>query len=290
MKGNAVGKREFLKELESAGIRPRHAIGQNYLWDRALLKRLLEEAEVYPLHAVLEIGPGAGSLTKILAESAEKLIAVEIDPQTRPLLEALEEDYPVLDVMYEDALQLDLGRLFTPEEKEELQIIANLPYYLTTELIRHCILSLPEAKAMHFMVQKEVLPRLSGTAGDGKSQSKNKGSLSVLIAAYGELRAHRVVKAGAFYPAPRVDSRFVSLIKKAKPGVSEVLEKAPEKLDAVIRQAFSVRRKTLLNAFPDKNDKMRLKKWLKAENLPLNVRAEQLAPAEFAALTRVLCL
>lgn len=285
-----MGKKEFLAKLSRFGIVPDYALGQNFLWDQELIRGLIREACEEPLVNVLEIGAGAGTLSEVLAEEAEKVIALEIDERLSGLLAELAAAQPNLRVIMADAREIDLAGLFSPREKRQLQIMANLPYYITSELIRRCLLALPEASAMHFMVQKDVVPRLRGTAGDGKSKVKNQGSLMKLISCYGELKTHRVLPGARFYPEPRVESQFISLLKREQGEVTALLEERPQDLARTIEQAFSQRRKTLLNCFPDQESKIRIAECLKQQNLPQNVRAEQLNAAEFAALTRALCL
>lgn len=283
-------RKEFINQLEHFGIEPQYALGQNFIWDRDFLQELLAEAGAFPLDCVLEIGAGAGTLTEVLASQARRVLSIEIDRRTEGLLRSLEAKYDSLEILFCDAKTADLRGLFSEEERKNLKIVANLPYYLTSDLIRHCLLSLPEAEQMFFMVQKDIVPRLRGTAGDGKSKVKNQGSLMKLISCYGELRTHKTVSAAHFYPAPRVDSQFISLLRKEIPGVTEVLLEAPEELAAVIDQAYSQRRKTLVNCFPEKSTKEKIVSWLKFHNLAENIRAEQLTAAEFASLTRELCL
>lgn len=284
------GRKEFIEMLGRYGITPDYALGQNFLWDETLPERMLASAGAACPVNVLEIGAGPGTLTRVLAARARRVIAVEIDPQMEPLLRDLQKTFPSLEVIMGDALRLPLRGLFTPEEKQSLQIIANLPYYITSDLIRKCVTELPEASEMIFLVQKDVLPRLRGEAGDGKSKTKNQGWLSKLISCYGEVRGHMTLPGSCFYPEPRVESRLVSIKRLEQGEVTEVLEAMPGELAKTIEQSFSKRRKTLLNCFPDQADKCAVSAWLTARGLPQSVRAEQLGPAEFASLTRVLCL
>lgn len=283
-------RERLLNRLETYGIRPEYSLGQNFLWDRALIEKMLEKSSALPLVNVLEIGAGAASMSEILARHAQKLVAIEIDERLFPLLRRCEETYSSLTFIPGDACKMDFASFFTAEEKKDLQVIANLPYYLTSDLIKKCVLELPEADRFIFLVQDDAVPRLKGAAGDGKSKSKNQGALAKLLSCYGEVKSLFKVPARAFYPEPRVDSRFISVEARDRGEASRLLREKPEALAYVIEQAFSQRRKTLLNCFPEKATKEKIKVWLNREKMAENIRAEQLSAKDFASLTRALCL
>lgn len=278
------GIQAFKELLNHYGIRPERNLGQNFLWDKALLVKMTDEALLQPVVQVLEIGSGAGTLTEVLAGKAEKVVSLEIDPTLQPLLQDLALRKPNIHFHFGDATKLDLSKLFTEEEKREVQIMANLPYYLTSELIRQCLCQLPQASRMTFLVQKDVVPRLRGTAGDGKSQSKNQGSLAKLIACYGDVKLVRTLPAGNFYPVPGVDSELVYFAKREGTEAYAMLEEHPAILVKTIDQAFSQRRKTLINCMGEA--KKETEAWLVRKELPLTTRAEELQPEDFASLAK----
>lgn len=285
-----LSRQEFLARLHSYGLRPAHALGQNFLWDKDLLQSIVEGAALLPLDRVLEIGSGAGTLTEVLAERAKRVVSVEIDQHLQPILNDLADKHPNLEFIFEDARKLRFDELFSADEKRNLQIVANLPYYLTSELIKQCLCQLPQARRMIFLVQKDAVPRLKGAAGDGKSESKNQGWLAKLIACYGEVKILKTLPAACFYPEPHVDSQLIYLERSQGSSALAMLESHPDRLSRVIEVAFYQRRKSMVNCFAASGLKEQVRAWLLERNLPATLRAEQLSPEDFADLTSNLYL
>ncbi len=256
-------------------VRPKKSLGQHFLTDTNIARDIVEAANITGDDAVVEIGPGNGILTRLLAERAKKVIAIEIDER---LADGLKNDlagFKNIELLHADALQF-------PFEKIEgrFKVAANLPYYITTPIIFHLLESRDKIVSMTLMMQKEVAERIAAKPG-----GKDYGVLSIAVQFYTEPLINFIVPSSAFYPKPKVESAVVSfsILKKRR---VDVLDEGF--FFKVVRAAFSQRRKTLRNA-------------LKAANLPKTTddaldsaftktgidpkrRGETLSIAEFAKL------
>ncbi len=215
--------------------------GQNFLIDTNILKRIIEEAGVTKEDCVVEIGPGIGTMTQYLAESAREVVAVEIDKNLIPILEDTLSGYDNVTVINEDILKVDLRKL--AEEKNNgrpVKIVANLPYYITTPIIMGLFENQVPLSSITIMVQKEVADRMQ--VGPG---TKDYGALSLAVQYYARPEIVLQVPPACFMPRPGVGSAVIRLTKHEQPPVQAKDEK---KLFAVIRAAFGQRRKTLANA------------------------------------------
>lgn len=215
--------------------------GQNFLIDTNILKKIVEEAGVTKEDCVVEIGPGIGTMTQYLAESAREVVAVEIDKNLIPILEDTLSEYDNVTVINEDILKVDLRKL--AEEKNNgrpVKIVANLPYYITTPIIMGLFENQVPLSSITIMVQKEVADRMQ--VGPG---TKDYGALSLAVQYYARPEIVLQVPPACFMPRPGVGSAVIRLTKHEQPPVRAKDEK---KLFAVIRAAFGQRRKTLANA------------------------------------------
>ena len=215
--------------------------GQNFLIDTNILKKIIEEAGVTKEDCVVEIGPGIGTMTQYLAESAREVVAVEIDKNLIPILEDTLSEYDNVTVIKEDILKVDLRKL--AEEKNNgrpVKIVANLPYYITTPIIMGLFENQVPLSSITIMVQKEVADRMQ--VGPG---TKDYGALSLAVQYYARPEIVLQVPPACFMPRPGVGSAVIRLTKHEQPPVQAKDEK---KLFAVIRAAFGQRRKTLANA------------------------------------------
>lgn len=215
--------------------------GQNFLIDTNILKRIIEEAGVTKEDCVVEIGPGIGTMTQYLAESAREVVAVEIDKNLIPILEDTLSGYDNVTVINEDILKVDLRKL--AEEKNNgrpVKIVANLPYYITTPIIMGLFENQVPLSSITIMVQKEVADRMQ--VGPG---TKDYGALSLAVQYYARPEIVLQVPPACFMPRPGVGSAVIRLTKHEQPPVQAKDEK---KLFAVIRASFGQRRKTLANA------------------------------------------
>jgi 16S rRNA (adenine1518-N6/adenine1519-N6)-dimethyltransferase len=266
--------------LRRHGLRPRKRWGQNFLIDRNTLDNVLRAAEVGPEDAVLEIGPGLGTLTRELAQRARRVVAVEIDPLLVELLrtETLAE-LPNVEVVQADALELDLPALL---EDETWKAVANIPYYITTPLIERLLAVRSHLERIVLMVQREVAARLTAAPG-----SDDYGSLSIFAQYYTVPELTARVSRHAFLPPPGVDSAIVRLLIRREP-VALVRDEAL--FFQAVRASFEQRRKTLLNSLttvPGVTREVAATALSRAGIDPAR-RGETLGIPEFARLTEAL--
>jgi len=247
-------------------------LGQNFLFDPSILKRIVEAAELSSENTVVEIGPGPGSLTKILADTVERVIAIEVD---RELCEKLKEEfdeYGNVELVCGDALRYRYDKL------SAFKVVANIPYYITTPLIFRLIEQGGNLKSMTLTVQKEVAERIAA-----KPDTRDYGVLSIMVQYRAIPSLKFIIPKGAFRPVPKVDSAVIHLVMRELPAVHVKDEKLFSRL---VRGAFSQRRKTLSNSLksvsPDIKDKI-----IQAGIDPMR-RPGTLSIEEFARLADVL--
>ena len=263
--------------LSKYGFRFTKSLGQNFLIDGNIVRKIADAAEIDEEDNVIEIGPGVGTLTEELALRAKKVVAIEIDEKLRDLHKetlALEN----VKVIYGDFLDIDL-KVLTEKEfgDESFKVVANLPYYVTTPIIEKLVLSNTNLISITVMVQKEVAKRLS--AGPG---GKDYGSLSVFINYYTDCKYRFQVPRSVFMPKPNVDSAVLSLKMKDREEVDT------DFLFKVVRAAFTTRRKTILNSLSNSKlnyTKDEIKKALELSGVDERRRAETLDLREFIVLS-----
>lgn len=253
--------------------------GQNFIGDPALLERIATVCDWQPGDRALEIGPGAGTLTRAIAREAEEVLAVEIDRRLAPLLEETLADCANVHLVFTDALKADLDALMrdTLGWDGRYQLIANLPYYITTPLIMHVLEDSEKVSELVIMVQKEVGERLCAAPG-----SKAYGAVTVMVQYAATVARAFDVGRHAFVPAPEVDSTILHLIPYEK---RPIQAQSDAVLRRVVKAAFSQRRKTLRNSLSSLGcDKALIKQALEAAGIEDSRRAETLSVAEFVAL------
>ncbi|MCS4306683.1 16S rRNA (adenine1518-N6/adenine1519-N6)-dimethyltransferase [Rheinheimera pacifica] len=254
------------------GHRARKRFGQNFLHDPQVIGRIVKAIAPKPNDLLVEIGPGLGALTEPVAEAAGHLTVIELD---RDLAERLVQ-HPTLaaklTVHQADAMKFDFTAL--AQEGKKLKIFGNLPYNISTPLLFHLFQYADLIENMHFMLQKEVVQRMTAIHG-----SKAFGRLSVMTQYYCEAMPVVEVGPGAFKPAPKVDSAVVRLLPRA---VAERAAVPAEVLNRVCLEAFNQRRKTIRNCFSNFASAEQL------EQLGLNPgqRPEQLAVADFVRVAQ----
>jgi len=246
------------------------SLGQHWLTDPATLQSIVDLAGLKPEDTVLEIGPGAGTLTAYLVKKAQSVVAIEVDPNLAEEL-ARRLQVPNLTIFCQDILQFDLTSL-----PAGYKVVANIPYYLTSNLIRTLSESSNPPKQVTLLVQKEVAQRVAASPGQ-------MSLLSVSAQYYWEVRLGLIVPANLFTPPPKVDSQVLLLKWRAQllfEGVNNKL------FFRVVRAGFSARRKTLLNALRGglQLDKDTAVKLLKTANLDANLRAQNLSLSEWYKL------
>ena len=253
--------------------------GQNFIGDPALLERIATVCDWQPGDRALEIGPGAGTLTRAIAREAEEVLAVEIDRRLAPLLEETLADCANVHLVFTDALKADLDALMrdTLGWDGRYKLIANLPYYITTPLIMHVLEDSEKVSELVIMVQKEVGERLCAAPG-----SKAYGAVTVMVQYAATVARAFDVGRHAFVPAPEVDSTILHLIPYEK---RPIQAQSDAVLRRVVKAAFSQRRKTLRKSLSSLGcDKALIKQALEAASIEDSRRAETLSVAEFVAL------
>ncbi len=221
--------------LRQYGLHPNRTLGQNFLVDESALRQVVEAARVTPQDAVLEIGPGLGSLTRHLARLAQRVVAVEIDASLIPALQQVVGHFPNVTLVQGDILSLKLEQ-WLPEP--DFLVVANIPYNITSALIRHLLEGAAPPRCLVLTVQREVAERICALPGDMSLLA-----LSVQVYGRPEITAH--IPAAAFYPPPRVDSAILRIERYPAPLIP------PAELEAffqLIKAGFSQKRKTLRNA------------------------------------------
>ena len=257
--------------------------GQNFLLDRPILERIAAASEADRACGVLEIGPGAGSLTEELAARAGKVVAVELDRALLPVLAETVGQLPNVEIVPGDVLKLDLSALAEERYNGLTPIVcANLPYNITTPVLEKLV-ETPCYVSITVLLQKEVARRLSAPPGSGEA-----GAFSLWLQYHMETRTLFDVPRTCFHPVPNVDSALLRCVRRKHPPVEAADEAFFFRL---IRGAFLLRRKTLVNslsaAFPEFSREF-IREAVRACALPENVRGERLTFPEFAALARVL--
>lgn len=225
-----------LELLRQHGLRPDKRLGQNFLIDPAALQRVVDAAGLAPDDAVLEVGPGLGSLTRVLAAQAGQVVAVELDGRLIPALGEVLAGQPNVQIVQGDILDLNPAELMAASPG--YLVVANIPYYITSALIRHLLEARVKPRRVVLTVQKEVAERICAGPGD-------MSLLAVSVQVYGRAEIAAQIPAGAFYPAPQVDSAVVRVDLYPEPQIPA------EQLTAFFRLAkagFSQKRKTLRNA------------------------------------------
>ncbi|MFH1308452.1 MAG: 16S rRNA (adenine(1518)-N(6)/adenine(1519)-N(6))-dimethyltransferase RsmA [Patescibacteria group bacterium] len=248
---------EILSTFKKYNIRPSKKLAQNFLTDKNILEKIVEAADLNINDIVLEIGPGLGVLTNELSKRCKKIIAVEKDEK---MLEVLKDrNYPNIELINKDILKT------TIQLPEKYKLIANLPYYITSPIIR-MFLEKDQPELMVLMIQKEVAQRIC---------AKNKLSvLSVSVQFYADAKIIKYVSRNCFYPVPKVDSAIIKIIPKQIPNIDV------KKFFQLVKMGFSSKRKKLKN---------NLKGIIKKEiDFDLNLRAEDLSVNDWIKLFNIL--
>lgn len=278
--------KETIAVLNKYGFLFQKKFGQNFLIDSHVLEKIMRAAEITKEDCVLEIGPGIGTMTQYLCESAGKVIAVEIDKNLIPILtEDTLAGYDNVKVIHADVLKLDLKKLVREENGgRPVKVVANLPYYITTPIIMGLFEAGVPLSSITVMVQKEVADRMQ--AGPG---SKDYGALSLAVQYYAKPYLAANVPPNCFMPRPNVGSAVIRLTLHETPPVETADEKL---LFKIIRASFAQRRKTLVNGLvnsPELNySKEEVTDFLTACGFPATVRGETLTLPEFARLSNVM--
>lgn len=258
-------------------------LGQNFLIDENVISDAIDAANISKKDLVIEIGPGLGTLTKYLLDKAQKVICVELDNSMINILKDRFFLYENFEVINDDILKIDLHELIKQSKEkyeiENVKIVANLPYYITTPIIMKLLEEKLDIESITVMIQKEVADRLTAIPG-----KKNTGAITYAVYYYAEAQNVRLVPNTSFVPEPEVESEVIKLTIRKQP-IIEVADE--EKLFKLIKVAFMQRRKTLINAISNSNfaDKNVIKDVLKELNIDERIRGENLSLEDFAKIS-----
>lgn len=279
-----VRTKEILKKY---GFSFKKSLGQNFLIDTNILKKIVSFANLTEGSGAIEIGPGIGALTEQLARTSKKVVAFEIDQRLLPILNDTLSPYPHVKVIHNDVLEADVAEVISEEfnELDDIMVVANLPYYVTTPIIMKLLEEHLPIRGIVCMLQKEVADRISAKPG-----TKDYGSLSIAVQYYTEAETVMIVPKTVFVPQPNVDSAVIRLTKREQPAVTVTDETF---FFQVTRASFAQRRKTLLNnltsQLPEgKQKKEEILQALSASGIDPSRRGETLSLEEFGRLSEEL--
>jgi 16S rRNA (adenine1518-N6/adenine1519-N6)-dimethyltransferase len=247
-------------------------LGQNFLYDPSILRRIIQVAQLNREDIVVEIGPGSGRLTMMLAEGVRKVIAIELDKRLFEELKTEVAGYENIEFIYGDALK------YPYESLPEFKVVANIPYYITTPIIFRLLKVSKNLRSMTLTVQKEVAERIVAVPG-----GRDYGVLSLMVQYYAEPRLKFIISKRAFRPMPKVDSAVLYIKILKSPSVSV---KDEELFFKVVKTAFSQRRKMLSNSLKGLREDIRDR--LIQAGIDPNRRPETLGIEEFARLSDIL--
>ena len=271
-------KSELKKFWEKHDFRPRKRLGQNFLIDKNIKDKILQNLQITPVDTVVEIGPGFGELTVDLARLSGKVFAIEKD---KKIVEILKNDGKLskdVSLIEKDFLDADLAKIL---KSKKAIIYGNLPYYITSPILEKLFNNITLVKDIYLVMQKEVADRIAAKPG-----GKDIGRLSLFVQYYAEPKVVFKIKRNSFYPTPQVDSVFLRLEVLRKKRVEVKDEKF---LFEIIKSAYSKRRKTILNSLSAAGvEKNILAHTLNQANIKPIARPETLSLSDFARLANLL--
>lgn len=265
--------------LDRYGFKFSKSLGQNFLIDGNIIKRIVEIAGLDEKSGVLEIGPGFGTLTQLLCKKANKVIAIEVDKSLTEVHKGT-LDYPNLKIIYDDFLKVDVNKLIEEEFKGlDVKIVANLPYYITTPIIMKILEEKYKVSKIVVMVQKEMAQRLNSKPG-----TKNYGAITLAVQYRADTNIAMIVPNSVFMPKPKVDSAVIEFKILPKPRIDVCDEKM---LFKVIKASFAQRRKTILNGLSNSLNfsKDIINESLVSAGMNPGIRGEKLTLDEFGRIS-----
>lgn len=279
------GKSELMSVLNKYNFSFSKSLGQNFLIDQNILNKIVSGSGINENTNVLEVGPGAGTLTRELCLKAKKVTAVEIDKALIPILNDVMSDFDNFNLINSDILELNINELIKNEfDNESFTVVANLPYYITTPIIMNFLESELPVNSMTLMIQKEVAARILAEPG-----TKDYGALSVAVQFYAEPGIICSASPHCFTPQPKVTSTVVNLKLYDKPKYDV---KNKEQFFKIVKSIFSQRRKTLVNSLSGSPyldlSKDKIINVLKQMELNEKVRGEKLSIEQIAELSNII--
>ena len=279
---NILEETKFI--MKKYNIKANKSLGQNFLIDNNVVEKIVDGSNVNKDDLVIEVGPGLGTLTKVLLEKANKVICIELDKKMINILLDRFKLYNNFELLHNDILKVDLNSIIKKKKEnsniKNVKVVANLPYYITTPIIMKLLEDELDLTSITVMVQKEVADRLIEIPG-----GKNTGAITYSVFYYASSESILEVPKNAFIPEPEVISKVIKLEIRKQPPVDVKSKKIMFK---IIKSSFMQRRKTLLNAltntkvFLNKEDGIKI---LNKLNLPIDIRAEKLTLQDFANIT-----
>ncbi|AXV43218.1 MULTISPECIES: 16S rRNA (adenine(1518)-N(6)/adenine(1519)-N(6))-dimethyltransferase RsmA [Staphylococcus] len=273
--------------LDQYGFDFKKSLGQNFLVDVNIINKIIDASDIDETTAIIEVGPGMGSLTEQLAKHAKKVMSFEIDHRLIPVLKDTLAPYDNVTIINEDILKADIATAVNEHLKDcdKIMVVANLPYYITTPILLNLMQQDIPIDGYVVMMQKEVGERLNAEVG-----TKAYGSLSIVTQYYTETSKVLTVPKTVFMPPPNVDSIVVKLMQRSTPLVDIDDEEAFFKL---AKAAFAQRRKTINNNYQNffkegKQHKESILSWLEKANIDPRRRGETLSIQDFAQLYKEL--
>lgn len=272
--------------LKRYGFSVKKSLGQNFLTEPNILRKIIQTAEITKDDNVIEVGPGIGALTEQLAKHAQEVLAVEIDDRLIPVLKDTLAPYSNIQLVNKDILKIDLKQLVGQfKENGPVKVVANLPYYITTPIMMYFLESDVIIDEMVVMMQKEVADRISAVPG-----TKAYGSLTIAVQYHMQAELSFIVPKTVFVPQPNVDSAILKLTRRPSPAVDVTDE---SKFFKLTKAAFQSRRKTLWNNLQhnygkDEDTRSWLTVSLEEAGIDPQRRGETLSLEEFAALSNAM--
>lgn len=267
--------------LRKYGITANKSLGQNFLINDEVIRKIIDGAKVSKEDLIIEIGPGLGTLTKGLLNSAGKVIAIELDKRMIEILSDRFNLYENFELINEDVLKVDLKKIIEDNSHlKNVKIVANLPYYITTPIIMKLLEEKLNIDSITVMIQKEVADRLIDIPG-----GKNSGAITYCVYYYAKSEEIMLVEPNSFIPEPSVESKVIKLSIRKENAVNVMDEELMFKL---IKLAFMKRRKTLVNALENSgifNNKQEILNLLKQININEKIRGEALTLQDYAEIS-----